>query len=130
MSLGLFFRLYDPAAVNSAYYDSESSAWRHSGGSDATCTNYEGNSGLFNDSLDLSGIALSSWIGMADDVNVFLKEYRTTKVTSCGVSDNCNQRSWDDKWKRSATINCSYDEVAVPEPGSIALLGLGLASAA
>jgi hypothetical protein len=129
-SQALLFRLYDPTSANNNHFDRESSSCSDSGWFDATCTEYEYNGGSFNGSLNLSSIALSAWIGVADDVNVFLREYRVAKVTDCGTTDNCKQWSYYDQWKGSATVSYSYDKVAVPEPGSIALLGLGLAGLA
>jgi hypothetical protein len=124
-SQNLLFRLYDPASAASSNYDAESSSCSVRGSySDATCTNYEYNSGSFNGGLDLSGIDLSAWLGTSDDVNVYLQEYRNARVTSCGGNDNCRQYSYHDDWAGNATITYTYNEV--PEPASLALLALGL----
>jgi len=123
----LLFSLYDPASGQSSNYDSEYSSCSEWGSySSASCANYERNSGAFNDNLDLSGINLNAWIGTTDNVNVFLRELRTAEVRSCGGDDNCNQWSWDNDWAGSASVTYTFDEIAVPEPGSLALLGLGL----
>lgn len=123
----LLFSLYDPASAQSSNYDREFSSCSEWGSnSSARCTNYELNSGAFNDSLDLSGINLSAWTGTTDNVNVFLRELRTAEVTSCGGDDYCRQYSWDNDWSGSAIVTYTFDEIAVPEPGSLALLALGL----
>ncbi|MEH6558521.1 MAG: choice-of-anchor E domain-containing protein [Oceanicoccus sp.] len=120
----LLFRLYDPASATTSNYDAESSSCSVRGSySDATCRDYEYNRGSFNGGLDLSSIDLSAWIGTSNDVNVYLQEYRTARVTSCGGNDNCKQYSYNDDWVGNATVTYSY---SVPEPASLALLALGL----
>lgn len=125
-SQSLLFSLYDPASAQSTKYDAEySSCSRWGSSSYASCSNFEYNAGVFNGNLDLSGINLSAWIGNTDDVNVFLQEYRTALTTSCGGDDDCRQYSYNDHWTGNATVTYTYSEV--PEPGSLALLGLALA---
>ncbi|MBV1921813.1 MAG: choice-of-anchor E domain-containing protein [Pseudomonadales bacterium] len=125
-SQSLSFSLYDPASAQSTKYDAEySSCSRWGNYSNASCSNYEYNAGVFNGNLDLSGINLNAWIGDTDDVNVLLQEYRTAETTSCGGDDDCRQYNYNDHWTGNATVTYTYSEV--PEPGTLALFGLGLA---
>jgi len=125
-SQSLLFSLYDPASAQSTKYDVEySSCSRRGNYSNASCSNYEYNAGVFNGNLDLSGINLNAWIGNTDDVNVLLQEYRTAQTISCGGDDDCRQYSYSDHWTGNATVTYTYSEI--PEPGSLVLLALGLA---
>ena len=125
-SQSLLFRLYDPLAANATNYDSEYSSCSVRGNySDATCSQYEANSGSFDGALNLTSINLDSWIyPIGNAVNVFLREYRTAQVYSCGSDDNCRQWNYYNDWSGSATLSYTYR--AVPEPDALGLFGLGL----
>lgn len=122
--------LTNPASSEEGKISSVTSSCNGVGWNGAYCTESNGISGDFNDSLDLSAISLNNFLDTTL-VLEFEKEL-TAEVTSCGTwvsdDDKCRMTNYNNSWLGGIAVTYTYDEfvVAVPEPSSLALFGLGL----
>jgi len=94
-----------------------------------SCSDSDASNGVFNQTLSVSHIALADFVKSAGDtVDFSFQNYQSISL-SCDNNDNgdyCSASSYG-TWR--GTVNVAYDYTAhatVPEPGSLALLGLGL----
>jgi hypothetical protein len=97
-----------------------------------SCKDADFDSGQFNGSFDLSGFSLSDFIG-TDDIDFKIVRTLVADLTLCGARDYCYQKNRKNAWGGSVFLRYTYndspkpgDEVSVPEPSTLALLGLGL----
>ena len=114
---------YDSNPMNCGFYSSSSS------GINCTDNNFDPNN-TFNGSLSLAGLSLNDFIG-SDPLDLQLTNIASFSA-SCGTTygyDSCSGSN-DVFWGGTMTVSYTYtaDSAAVPEPGTLALLVLGLLS--
>ena len=119
-------RLVDPNGEVERNHEVVRTNCRDTGG----CTGYANDAGGFNGALDLSGFSLNDFIG-TDDLDFRLVRTLVADLTRCGYFDTCYERNNNNAWSGSLFVSYLYDdspeqEMSVPEPSTLALLGLGL----
>ncbi len=122
--------LTNPASSTEDKISATTSSCHKWGKKSAYCTKSESTSGSFNDTLDLSTIALSNFL---DTMLILEFEKKlTAEVTKCETwfsnDDKCRMTNYNNNWLGGIAVTYAYDEfvVAVPEPSSLALFGLGI----
>jgi hypothetical protein len=87
-----------------------------------SCQDTKTLSGSFNGSFALDSFALSDFIG-TDMLRFRVVRNLIADLRFCGYNDRCFQKNFNNGW--GGNINVAYT-YSVPEPASLALLGLGL----
>jgi len=87
------------------------------------CLTSDSATGAFNGSFDLGAFGLSDFIG-SDMLDFRIVRTLTADLLNCGNFDSCWQQNSNNAW--SGNINVQYTYSTVPEPSTLALLGLGL----
>jgi hypothetical protein len=86
--------------------------------------------GTFDGQFNLASFGLSDFIG-TNALDFSLARTLVADLTYCGPYDQCGLHNKDNQWSGSLHVSYLFDdapqqEVDVPEPSTLALLGLGL----
>lgn len=88
------------------------------------CQASDSASGAFDGSFDLGGFGLSDFIG-SDLLDFRIVRTLRADLLNCGAFDSCWQKNSGNAWTGSVNVEYSYS--TVPEPATMALMGIGLA---
>jgi hypothetical protein len=82
--------------------------------------------GDFSGSLNWgNGLSLADFIGIGD-LKFSMYRKMSADLTACYYNDTCFQKNRLNNWAGNVSVNYTYT-AAVPEPSTVALMGLGLA---
>jgi len=116
--------LVNPNGPESTRARAETTSCSDSGLWSADCTNASYSNGTFNGGLNLAGIDLSEFLDTT--VTLRITQLLGALLTSCDGDSDCYGWNTNNGWTGNLTIAYTYDEVSVPEPATLGLLGLGL----
>ncbi|MEZ5511513.1 MAG: PEP-CTERM sorting domain-containing protein [Gammaproteobacteria bacterium] len=116
--------LVNPNGPESTRARAETTSCSDSGLWSAECSNSSYSNGTFNGGLNLAGIDLSEFLDTT--VTLRITQLLGALLTSCDSDSDCYGWNTNNGWTGNLTIAYTYDEVSVPEPATLGLLGLGL----